>query len=147
MKKSIMYTATMCLLLLFIISFAYGDSSDSARDGKQVIEKSKFMLDEIQKLKDTKNPDRAWLSEQGQQINKQGIDALNSGRVMKTLEGVRNMQRVGQMLQQFGNLLLNIGNQKGEVTPEENEKIIKQCDALQNFGKLMLRKGQVMGGD
>jgi len=93
-----MYTATMSLLLLFISSFAYGDSSDSARDGKQVVEKSKFMLDEIQKLKDTKNPDRAWLSEQGQLINKQGIDALNSGRVMKTLEGVRNKIR-GQVLQ------------------------------------------------
>ena len=131
---------------MFIISFAYGNS-DLAIEGKLVVEKSKFMLDEIQKLKDAKNPDRAWLSEQGQLINKQGMDALNSARVMKTLEGVRNMKRAGQMLQQFGNLLLNIGNQKGEVTPEENEKIIKQCDVLQNFGKFMLRKGQLMGGD
>jgi hypothetical protein len=131
---------------MFIISFAYGNS-DLAIEGKLVVEKSKFMLDEIQKLKDAKNPDRAWLSEQGQLINKQGMDALNSARVMKTLEGVRNMQRAGQMLQQFGNLLLNIGNQKGEVTPEENEKIIKQCDISQKFGKFMLRKGQLMGGD
>jgi len=146
MKKSIMFTATMSLLFMFIISFAYGNS-DLALEGKLVVEKSKFMLDEIQKLKDAKNPDRAWLSEQGQLINKQGMDALNSARVMRTLEGVRNMQRAGQMLQQFGNLLLNIGNQKGEVTPEENEKIIKQCDVLQNFGKFMLRKGQLMGGD
>jgi hypothetical protein len=146
MKKSIRYTVTMSLLFMFIISFAYGNS-DLALEGELVVEKSKFMLDEIQKLKDAKNPDRAWLSEQGQLINKQGMDALNSARVMRTLEGVRNMQRAGQMLQQFGNLLLNIGNQKGEVTPEENEKIIKQCDVLQNFGKFMLRKGQLMGGD
>ena len=146
MKKSIRYTVTMSLLFMFIISFAYGNS-DLAIEGKLVVDKSKFMLDEIQKLKDAKNPDRAWLSEQGQLINKQGMDALNSARVMRTLEGVRNMQRAGQMLQQFGNLLLNIGNQKGEVTPEENEKIIKQCDVLQNFGKFMLRKGQLMGGD
>ena len=146
MKKSIRYTVTMSLLFMFIISFAYGNS-DLALEGKLVVEKSKFMLDEIQKLKDAKNPDRAWLSEQGQLINKQGMDALNSGRVMRTLEGVRNMQRIGQMLQQIGNILLNIGNQKGEVTPEENEKIIKQCDISQNFGKFMLRKGQLMGGD
>ena len=132
-----MYTATMSILFMFIISFAYGDS-DLARDGKQVVEKSKFMLDEIQKLKDTKNPDRAWLSEQGQMINKQGMDALNCGRVMRTLEGVRNMQRIGQMLLQTGNLLLNIGNQKGEVTPEENEKIMKQGDILQSFGKIIV---------
>jgi len=147
MKKNILYTATMSLLFMFIISFAYGGASDSARDGQQIVDKSNFMIDEGQKLKDTQNPDRAWLSQQGQLINKQGMDAMNSGRVMKTLEGVRNMQRIGQMLRQFGNLLLDIGNQKGEVTPEENEKIIKQRDVLQNFGKMMLRKGQIMGGD
>jgi len=136
----------MSILFMFIISFAYGDS-DLARDGKQVVEKSKFMLDEIQKLKDTKNPDRAWLSEQGQIIRKQGVEVMNSCQILKTLEGVRNMQRIGQMLLQTGNILINMGQQKGEVTPEENEKIIKQCDVLQNFGKFMLRKGQVMGGD
>jgi len=136
----------MSLLFMFTSSFAYGDF-DLARDGKQVVEKSNFMLDESQKLKDIKNPARAWLAEQGQMINKQAVEAMNSSKIMKTLEGVRNMQRIGQMLMQTGNILINLGQQKGEVTPQENEKIIKQSDILQNFGKFMLKKGQVMGGN
>jgi thymidine phosphorylase len=105
------------------------------------------MIDEGQKLKSAGNPDRAWLMEQGQMIYKQGTDATNSSKMMKTLEGGRDMQRIGQKLLQTGNLLLKMGKQKGDVSPEEKAKIIKQGDTMQSFGNLMLKKGQNMGGE
>jgi hypothetical protein len=147
MKKTIIYTAAMSLVLMFIVSLATADLTDRPREGKQVVEKSNFMIDAGQKMKDAKNPDRALLADQGQLMIKQGMEALNSGKMMKTLDGRKNMQGIGQKLRQAGNLLLNMGKQKGEVTPEEKEKITKQADMLISFGKLMLKKGEVMGGN
>jgi thymidine phosphorylase len=147
MKKNIVFVAAMSFVLLFFIPFAHGALADRPRDGKQIVEKSRFMIDEGQKLKNAGNPDRAWLMEQGQMIYKQGTDATNSSKMMKTLEGGRDMQRIGQKLLQTGNLLLKMGKQKGDVSPEEKAKIIKQGDTMQSFGNLMLKKGQNMGGE
>jgi len=147
MKKNILCTATMNLILIFIISFAYGDLTDRPREGKQVVEKSKFIIDQAQKLIEAKSPDRAWLADEGQLMIKQGKDALNTGKMMNTTDGKRNMGNIGQKLLQTGNLLLKMGQQKGPVTPEEKEKILKQGDMLESFGKMMLKKGQVMGGE
>jgi hypothetical protein len=147
MKKNVVFLAPMSCVLLFFISFAHGALTDRPRDGKQIVEKSRFIIDEGQKLKDAKNPERAWLSEQGQMIYKQGLDAMNSSKMMKTIDGSNDMRRIGQQLLQTGNLLLNMGKQKGDVTPEEKSKIIKQGDTMQSFGKLMLKKGQNMGGE
>jgi len=147
MKKNILTTVVAGIFLIFIFSYAHGGLADRPRDGKQIVEKSRFMIDEGQKLKDAKHIDRAWLSEQSQMIYKQGVDAMNSSKMMKTVDGSKDMKRIGQLLLQTGNLLLNMSKQKSEVTPDEKAKIIKQGDTLQSFGKLMLKKGQVMGGD
>jgi len=147
MKKNIHTTAVTGIFLIFIFSSAHGGLADSPRDGKQIVGKSRFMIDEGQKLKEVKNPDRTWLSEQGQLIYNQGVDAMNSSKMMKTIDGSKDMKRVGQQLMQTGNILINMGKQKSEVTPDEKAKIIKQGDTLQSFGKLMLKKGQNMGGD
>ena len=80
-------------------------------------------------------------------IYNQGVDAMNSSKMMKTVDGSKDMKRVGQQLLQTGNLLLNMGKKKSDVTPDEKAMIIKQGDTLQSFGKLMLKKGQNMGGD
>jgi hypothetical protein len=96
---------------------------------------------------DVKNPTRAELAAQGQQMMKQGMDALNSGKMMKTLDGRKNMQGIGQKLRQAGNLLVTMSKQEGEVTQQEKDKIIKQGATLISFGKLMLNKGQIMGGN
>jgi hypothetical protein len=146
MKKSIICTATINFLLMFIISFAYGDLTDLPREGKKVVEKSTFTLDQAQKLIEAKSPDRAWLSDEGQLMIKQGKEALDSGKMMYTNEGKRNMGNIGQKLLETGNILLKMGQQKGPVTPQEKEKILKQGDMLQSFGKMMLKKGQIMGG-
>ena len=147
MKKNVFTTAVTFIFLIFIFSFAYGGLADRPRDGKQIVEKSKFMIDEGQKLKDAKNIDRALISEQGQMIYNQGVDAMNRSKMMKTIDGGNDMKRIGQKLLQTGNLLLNMGKQKSEVTPDEKAKLIKQGETLQSFGKLMLKKGQNMGGD
>jgi hypothetical protein len=39
-----------------------------------------------------------------------------------------------------------MGKLKGEVTQEEKAKIAKQAEVLLSFGAMMLKKGQVMGG-
>jgi hypothetical protein len=147
MKKKIVCTATMSLLLMFIISFAYGDLTDRPREGKKVVEKSTFTIDQAQKLIEAKSPDRAWLADEGQLMIKQGTEALNAGKMMKTNDGKRNMGNIGQKLLQTGNLLLKMGQQKGPVTPQEKEQLLKQGEMLQSFGKMMLKKGQVMGGE
>lgn len=147
MKKNVFTTAVTGIFLIFIFSFAHGGLADRPRDGKQIVEKSKFMIDEGQKLKDAKNIDRALISEQGQMIYNQGVDAMNRSKMMKTIDGGNDMKRIGQKLLQTGNLLLNMSKHNSKVTPDEKAKLIKQGDTLQSFGKLMLKKGQNMGGD
>ncbi len=78
---------------------------------------------------------------------KQGMDALNTGKMMDTVDGRKNMQSLGQKLLQGGNLLVTMSKQEGEVTQQEKDKIKKQGTTLISFGKLMLNKGQIMGGN
>lgn len=146
MKKNIFWSAAACCVLLLIVSSAQSDMIDLPRDGNKVVEKSKSMIDVGQKLKDAKNPDRAWLTEEGQLILKSGRDAMDSSSMMRTIEGKKNMRGLGQKLLQAGNLLYNMGKLKGEVTQEEKAKIAKQAEVLLSFGAMMLKKGQVMGG-
>lgn len=146
MKKNIFWSAAACCVLLLIVSSAQSDMIDLPRDGNKVVEKSKSMIDVGQKLKDAKNPDRAWLTEEGQLILKSGRDAMDSSSMMRTIEGKKNMRGLGQKLLQAGNLLFNMGKLKGEVTQEEKAKIAKQAEVLLSFGAMMLKKGQVMGG-
>jgi hypothetical protein len=147
MKKIISCLTAVSLVLLIIVSAVHGDWADRPREGKQVVEKSKFMIDEGQKMTALKNPTRAELAAQGQQMIKQGMEALNSGKMMNTVDGRKNMQSVGQKLLQGGNLLVTMSKQEGELTQQEKDKIKKQGEALISFGKLMLNKGQIMGGN
>ena len=146
MKKSINYTVLLSILLFISYSAVHGGWADRPKEGTKVVEKSKFLIDEGQKMVDIKNPTRAELAAQGQQI-KQGMDALNTGKMMDTVDGRKNMQSVGQKLLQGGNLLVTMGKQEGEVTQQEKDKIKKTGATLISFGKLMLNKGQIMGGN
>jgi hypothetical protein len=146
MNKNIIYSAAACCVLLLIVSSSRGDLVDLPRDGNKVVEKSRIAIDAGQKLKDAKSPDRAWLTEQGQFIIKVGRDAMDESTMMRTIEGKKNMRGLGQKLLQAGNLLFNMGKLKGEVTQEEKAKIAKQAEVLLSFGAMMLKKGQVMGG-
>ena len=147
MKKNIIYSAAAGCVILLIISAAYGGWADRPQEGKQIVEKSRFMIDEGQKMKAVQNPERARLTEQGQLMMKQGMDAMNSAKMLNTVDGRKNMQRIGQMLLKNGGLLVDMGKQIGPLTQKEKEKIIKQGDSLMGFGKLMLNKGQIMGGE
>ena len=147
MKKNIICSAAAGCVLLLVMTVAYGGWADRPQEGKQVADISRFMINEGQKMKDIQNPERARLTEQGQLMTKQGMEALNSGKMMNTVDGRKNMQRIGQMLLKNGGLLVDMGKQSGPLTQKEKEKIIKQGDSLMGFGKLMLNKGQIMGGD
>jgi hypothetical protein len=147
MKKTISCLTVLILGLLLISSAVQGGWADRPKEGTKVVEKSKFLIDEGQKMVDIKNPTRAELAAQGQQMIKQGMDALNTGKMMDTVDGRKNMQSVGQKLLQGGNLLVTMGKQEGEVTQQEKDKIKKQGATLISFGKLMLNKGQIMGGN
>lgn len=147
MRKFISCLSVLTLGLLLISSAVQGGWADRPKEGTKVVEKSKFMIDEGQKMVDIKNPTRAELAAQGQQMIKQGMDALNTGKMMDTVDGRKNMQSVGQKLLQGGNLLVTMSKQEGEVTQQEKDKIKKQGTTLISFGKLMLKKGQIMGGN
>jgi hypothetical protein len=147
MIKIIKYTVSVSILLFITYSAVHGGWADRPKEGTKVVEKSKFMIDEGQKMVDVKNPTRAELAAQGQQMIKQGMDALNTGKMMDTVDGRKNMQSVGQKLLQGGNLLVTMSKQEGEVSQQEKDKIKKQGATLISFGKLMLNKGQIMGGN
>ena len=147
MNKTISCLTVLTLGLLLISSAVQGGWADRPKEGTKVVEKSKFLIDEGQKMVDIKNPTRAELAAQGQQMIKQGMDALNTGKMMDTVDGRKNMQSVGQKLLQGGNLLVTMSKQEGEVTQQEKDKIKKQGATLISFGKLMLNKGQIMGGN
>jgi hypothetical protein len=147
MRKVISCLTVLTLGLLLISSAVHGGWGDLPKEGTQVVEKSKFMIDEGQKMVDVKNPTRAELGAQGQEMIKQGMNAINTGTMMHTKDGKKNMQSVSQKLIQGGNLLVTMSKQEGELTQQEKDKIKKQGENLISFGKLMLNKGQNMGGN
>jgi hypothetical protein len=91
--------------------------------------------------------DRAMLVYEGLLLIKNGSDYEESGEMMYTDEGKANMQEIGMKLRQIGGGLLKMGRQKGAVTQKEKDEIAKQVDTLAGIGKLMLEKGQIMGGN
>ena len=123
MIKTINYTVSISILLLITYAAVHGGWADRPKDGTKVVEKSKFMIDEGQKMGHINNRTRAELAAQGQQMIKQGMDALNTGKMMDTVDGRKNMQSVGQKLLQGGNLLVTMSKQEGEVTQQEKDKI------------------------
>jgi hypothetical protein len=143
MKKSIIYTAAINLILLYIPLAAHAQS-DLIQEGKQVVEKSNLMMIEGQKIKDMKAPDRASLVDQGHMMIKQGIDAMETGEMGYTEKGRANMQEIGAKFRQSGGILLKMGRQKGELTRQEKDSLMKEGDNMIEFGRLMLEKGKFM---
>jgi hypothetical protein len=148
MKKTIMISAIASLFLLFVVSAAQAQGwADLPEEGRQVVAASKFMMAQAQKIKTVKNMERAMLVDEGLLLIKHGSDYEESGEMMYTDEGSANMQEIGMKLRQTGGGLLKMGRQKGAVTQKEKDEIAKQVDTLAGIGKLMLEKGQIMGGN
>jgi hypothetical protein len=57
MIKSINYTVLLSILLFFTYSAVQGGWADRPKEGTQVVEKSKFLIDEGQKMVDDKCQD------------------------------------------------------------------------------------------
>ncbi len=61
MKKSINYTVLLSILLFITYSAVHGGWADRPKEGTKVVEKSKFMIDEGQKMVDIKiQPVQNW---------------------------------------------------------------------------------------
>jgi len=148
MKKTIMISAIASLFLLFVVSAAQAQGwADLPQEGTHVVAASKFMMAQAQKLKTVKSLDRAMLVDEGLLLIKNGSDYEESGEMMYTDEGKANMQEIGMKLRQVGGMLLKMGRQKGDITQKEKDEIAKQADTMAGIGKLMLEKGQIMGGN
>jgi len=148
MKKLMMFAAAASFFLFFIVSAAQAQGwMDAPKEGRQVVAASKFMLEQAQKLKTAKDLDRAMLVDAGFLLIKNGSDYEESGEMMYTGPGRSNMQEIGMRLRQVGGMLLKMGRQKGDITQKEKDEIAKQADTMAGIGKLMLEKGQIMGGN
>lgn len=146
MKKVIFCAVAINLFLFALVSMVYAQG-DRVREGKQVMEKGKLLLDEGQMVKDQKVPDRAWLVDKGHMMIKQGIDAMEAGEMMYTGEGRSNMQEIGNKLRQSGGKLLKMGRAKGDVTQKEKEELAQEGDVMAGLGRLMFEKGKLMAGE
>ena len=147
MKKFIMATvaASFCLFLIVSAAQAQGDI-DRAQEGATLVAASKYMIAQGQKIQAAKNLDRASLVDTGHQLIKNGYSDIQNGEFCYSDEGKSYLQQVGRRALEAGQVLLKIGRAQGPVTQKEKDEVAKQAKLLQEFGKLMLANGQVMGG-
>jgi hypothetical protein len=147
MKKFIMATvaASFCLFLVVSAAQAQGDI-DKAQEGAKLVAASKFMIAQGQILQAAKSPDRAMLLDRGNLLIKNGYNDIENGEFCYSDEGKSYLQQVGRKCLEAGQVLLKIGRAQGPLTQKENDEVAKQAKLLQEFGKLMLANGQVMGG-
>jgi hypothetical protein len=147
MKKFIMATvaASFCLFLVVSAAQAQGDI-DRAQEGAKLVAASKFMIAQGQVLQAAKSPDRAMLLDRGNLLIKNGYNDIENGEFCYSDEGKSYLQQVGRKCLEAGQVLLKIGRGQGALTQKENDEIAKQAKLLQEYGKLMLANGQVMGG-
>jgi len=147
MKRFIMGTvaASFCLFLIVSVAQAQGDI-DKAQEGAKLVAASKFMIAQGQILQAAKSPDRAMLLDRGNLLIKNGYNDIENGEFCYSDEGKSYLQQVGRKCLEAGQVLLKIGRGQGALTQKENDEIAKQAKLLQEFGKLMLANGQVMGG-
>jgi hypothetical protein len=147
MKKFIMATvaASFCLFLIVSAAQAQGDI-DRAQEGATLVAASKYMIAQGQKIQAAKNLDRAMLVDTGHQLIKNGYSDIQNGEFCYSDEGKSYLQQVGRKLLEAGQVFLKIGRVQGPLTDKETAEIAKQAKLLQEFGKLMLANGQVMGG-
>lgn len=147
MKKFIMATvaASFCLFLVVSAAQAQGDI-DRAQEGAKLVAASKFMIAQGQILQAAKSPDRAMLLDRGNLLIKNGYNDIENGEFCYSDEGKSYLQQVGRKCLEAGQVLLKIGRGQGPLTQKENDEIAKQAKLLQEYGKLMLANGQVMGG-
>jgi hypothetical protein len=147
MRKTMLLTAVAGLFLFAMVSTVQAEvSMDLPEEGRQVVAAAKYMIAQAQKILNAKDMDRAAITDAGHQLLKHGYDNMESGEFMYTDEGRSNMAQIGQKLQQTGNALLKIGRQQGALTQKEKDTIKKQATIQMEIGKLMLEKGQIMGG-
>jgi len=147
MKKIIMATvaASFCLFLVVSAAQAQGDI-DKAQEGAKLVAASKFMIAQGQILQAAKSPDRAMLLDRGNLLIKNGYNDIENGEFCYSDEGKSYLQQVGRKCLEAGQVFLKIGRAQGPLTDKETAEIAKQAKLLQEFGKLMLANGQVMGG-
>ena len=147
MKKFIMATvaASFCLFLIVSVAQAQGDI-DRAQEGATLVAASKFMIAQGQILQAAKSPDRAMLLDRGNLLIKNGYNDIENGEFCYSDEGKSYLQQVGRRALEAGQVLLKIGRAQGPLTQKEKDEVAKQAKLLQEFGKLMLANGQVMGG-
>ena len=147
MKRATMFAAVIVLVLSCSFTSARAQGyMDRTEDGKQVVAAAKFMMSQAQKLTSAKDIDRAWLADNGHMLIKHAYDYLESSEMIFSDEGKVNMQEIGQKVLLVGQVLLKMGRQKGALTQKENDELKKQSEMLNGIGKLMLEKGQIMGG-
>ena len=147
MKKLIMATvaASFCLFLVVSAAQAQGDI-DRAEEGAKLVAASKSMIAQGQKLQAAQNIDRAMLIDRGNKLIHNGYNDIENGEFCYTDEGRSYLQQVGRKCLEAGQVLLKIGRGQGPLTQKEKDEIAKQAKLLQDFGKLMLANGQIMGG-
>jgi hypothetical protein len=104
------------------------------------------MIAQGQKIQAAKNIDRAMLVDTGHQLIKNGYSDIQNGEFCYSDEGRSYLQQVGRKVLEAGQVFLKIGRAQGPLTQKEKDEVAKQAKLLQEFGKLMLANGQVMGG-
>ncbi len=142
-----MATVAACFCLFLVVSAAQAQGDiDRAQEGAKLVAASKFMIAQGQILQAAKSPDRAMLLDRGNLLIKNGYNDIENGEFCYSDEGKSYLQQVGRKCLEAGQVLLKIGRGQGPLTQKENDEIAKQAKLLQEFGKLMLANGQVMGG-
>jgi hypothetical protein len=86
------------------------------------------------------------LVDMGHQLIKNGFSDIQNGEFCFSDDGKTNLQQIGEKAMQAGQALLKIGRGQGALTQKEKDEVAKQAKTLQEFGKLMLANGQMMGG-
>jgi hypothetical protein len=141
MKKCMMFTTAASLFLFFIVSVTHAQSfADLTVENQGIMAASNYMMSQAQKMKSTKDQDRAWLVDIGHQLITRGHNDIQAGEMDYSVTGNQFMQQIGRKLIDAGNLLLKIGRQKGPVTQKEKNEINTMADTMQGIGTQIIKQ-------
>jgi len=141
-----MLTAATSLLLFCLISTVRAQQSIDVYEGKKVVAASESMQAEADKIIAAKDIDRAWLMDDAHLLTRDGYHYIETSETMFTLKAKGYMRDIGEKFLQASRTLLDMGRQKGALTQKEKEELKKQAAVLNDFGKLMIEKGQILTG-
>jgi hypothetical protein len=146
METKIRIIPAVLVCLLCIIGSASAQTY-RIEEGRQLMEFSRYVIDQGQLMETCACTDKAALLKQGGDLVKKGNDVLAKTMMMKTKQGRLANGELGKKIMAAGSLLTSKGKQAGPLTGKDKEEVNTFGRDMVAFGNLKLQQAKVMCGE